>query len=170
MLPKSYLVFKWFVYALAGLFLCALQSMFFVHIRVMNLTPFVYPVLPALVAMYEGSRRGGIHALVFGVVCGLLLPAPFPGFFAIAFSLAALLSAYISGNLLSPGSLCAFVVSTLALLLTGGLRILAAILSGGGYLTLMAQIALGETLLTLPLLLIALPLYRAVYQRCAADY
>ncbi len=44
------------------------------------------------------------------------------------------------------------------------------ILAGGRYLGLMAQITLGETLLTLPALLIVLPLYRTVFRRCAADY
>ena len=44
------------------------------------------------------------------------------------------------------------------------------ILSGGRYLSLMAHITLRETLLTLPALLIVLPLYRTVFRRCAADY
>ena len=57
MLPKSYVVFKWTVYALASLLLFALQSLLLSHIRVMGVTPFLYPILPAAAAMYEGSRR-----------------------------------------------------------------------------------------------------------------
>ena len=57
MQPKSYRVFKWVIYALATLFLCGLQEMFFCHIRVLGLTPFLYPVLPAVVAMFEGPRH-----------------------------------------------------------------------------------------------------------------
>lgn len=34
----------------------------------------------------------------------------------------------------------------------------------------MARMVLGEGLLTLPALLAVLPLYRAIYRRCAADY
>ena len=72
MLPKSYVVFKWAVYAAATLLLCALQSMALNQIRALGLTPFLYPMLPALVAMFEGPRRGAVFALVFGLACGLL--------------------------------------------------------------------------------------------------
>ena len=82
MLPKSYVAFKWIVYALATFLLCALQSLLFCHIRIMSVTPFLYPILPAVAAMYEGPRRGAIFALSFGFLCDLLLPAPFTGFFA----------------------------------------------------------------------------------------
>ena len=62
------------------------------------------------------------------------------------------------------------IVSSLGLLATGAFRMVVQILAGGRYLGLMAQITLGETLLTLPALLIVLPLYRTVFRRCAADY
>lgn len=170
MLPKSYLAFKWIIYALATLLLCLLQSLVLCHIRVLSVTPFLYPMLPALAAMYEGPRRGGLYALAFGLLCDLLLPAPFPGFFVVLFPVIALLSASIAGNMLSPGFFCGLLVSALGLLLTGGGRILARLLSGGGELGLMAWIALVESLLTLPALAAALPLYRAIHRRCAADY
>ena len=92
MQPKSYRVFKWVVYALATMLLCALQAMFFSNIRILGLTPFLYPMLPAAVAMFEGTRRGAVFALIFGVLCDLLLPAPFRGFFAIIFPVIAALS------------------------------------------------------------------------------
>ncbi len=92
MQPKSYRVFKWVIYALATLFLCGLQNMFFCHIRVLGLTPFLYPMLPAVVAMFEGPRQGAVFALALGVLCDLLVPAPFRGFFAILFPVIASLS------------------------------------------------------------------------------
>ncbi len=162
MQPKSYRVFKWVVYALATMLLCALQAMFFSNIRILGLTPFLYPMLPAAVAMFEGTRRGAVFALIFGV--------PFRGFFAIIFPVIAALSGEIAGRLLSRGFLCALIVSSLGLLATGAFRMVVQILAGGRYLGLMAQITLGETLLTLPALLIVLPLYRTVFRRCAADY
>ena len=165
MQPKSYRVFKWVVYALATMLLCALQAMFFSNIRILGLTPFLYPMLPAAVAMFEG-----VFALIFGVLCDLLLPAPFRGFFAIIFPVIAALSGGVAGRLLSRGFLCALIVSSLGLLATGAFRMVVQILAGGRYLGLMAQITLGETLLTLPALLIVLPLYRTVFRRCAADY
>ena len=164
MLPKSYVVFKWAVYAAATLLLCALQSMALNQIHALGLTPFLYPMLPALVAMVEGPRRGAVFA------CGLLVPAPFPGFFVLIFPVIAIVSAWVAERLLSKGLLCALIVAALAMLLTGGLRLVVQILSGGRYLGLMARMVVGEGLLTLPALLAALPLYRAIYRRCAADY
>ncbi|MDE6997610.1 MAG: hypothetical protein K2P04_07035 [Oscillospiraceae bacterium] len=170
MLPKSYLAFKWIVYTLATLFLCALQSFVFSHIRILTVTPFIYPILPAVTAMYEGPRRGAYFALSFGFLCDLLLPAPFTGFFVIVFPMIALLSASIAGNMLSPGFFCALLVSALGLLMTGGARVLLQLLSGGGDLTLRAWVALTEALLSLPALVVALPLFRTIHRRCASDY
>lgn len=170
MLPKSYLAFKWIVYALATLLLCALQTLVFCHIRVLSVTPFLYPMLPAVAAMYEGPKRGAFYALSFGFLCDLLLPAPFTGFFVLLFPLIALLSASIAGNMLSPGFFCALLVSALGLLMTGGARVLLQFLSGGSHLTLMAWVALAEALLSLPALAVVFPLYRAIHRRCAADY
>ena len=170
MQPKSYRVFKWVVYALATALLCAFHAMFFSNIRVLGLTPFLYPVLPAVVAMFEGSRPGAVFALALGALCDLLVPAPFRGFFAIIFPVIAILSGAVAERLTSRGVLCALIVSSLGLLATGAFRMLIEVLSGGQYLGLMARILLGETLLTLPALLIVLPLYRMVFRRCAADY
>ena len=170
MLPKSYLVFKWVVYSLATFFLLTLQALVLNQIRIWDLVPFLYPMLPAVLSMYEGPRRGAIFALVLGVICGLLVPSPFQGFFAIVFTVTALLSSWVAENLLAPGFLCGLLVSTLGLLLTGGLRILTQILAGGGYLELMTEIAIKEGLITLPMVAVVVPVYRAVHKRCAADY
>lgn len=170
MLPKSYVVFKWAVYAAAALLLCAVQSMVLSHIRIFGLAPFLYPVLPAMVAMFEGARPGAVFGFVFGLLCDLLLPAPFRGFFVLIFPVTAAAAAGVAERLLSRGLLCGMIVSALALLLTACLRLVVQILSGGQYLGLMAEIALGEAVLTLPAAAAALPLYRAIYRRCAADY
>lgn len=168
MLPKSYLAFKWIVYALATLLLCMLHSLVLCHIRVLSVTPFLYPMLPAVAAMFEGPKRGAVFAASFGFLCDLLLPAPFMGFFVLLFPLIGLLSAAIAGNMLSPGFFCALLVSALGLLMTGGARVL--LLSGGGHVALMTWTAVMEALLTLPALVVVLPLYRAIHRRCAADY
>lgn len=170
MLPKSYLTFKWIIYSLATLLFCALQSLLFCHIRVLSVTPFLYPMLPAIVAMYEGPRRGAVFAMVFGFFCDLLLHAPFPGFFVLLFPLIAMPSASIGENMRSSGFFCALLVSSLGLLITSGARVLLHLLSGGAYLVLMAWVALAETLLTLPALAVVFPLYRSIHRRCAADY
>ncbi len=170
MLPKSYLVFKWTVYALATLLLFGLQSLVLDQLHPFGLTPFLYPMLPAVAAMYEGSRRGPAFALALGVVCDLILSGPFEGFFTLVFTLIGIVSGVVAENAISPGFLCGLVVSGGALLGTAGMRILIHALSGGGYLALMAQIALGETLITLPAIVVVLPLYRVIHRRCASDY
>ena len=43
MQPKSYRVFKWVVYALATMLLCALQAMFFSNIRTVSYTHLTLP-------------------------------------------------------------------------------------------------------------------------------
>ncbi len=169
-MPKSYVAFKWTVYALATLLLFAVQSLVLNHIRVFNVTPFLYPVLPAVAAMYEGPRRGPLFALVLGTVCDLLLYGPFDGFFTIAFVITALLASKIAENLLSPGFFSGLFISLGALLLTSGLRVFIQILTGGPHVRLMAWTALTESLLTLPAALLVLPLYRAIHKSCAVDY
>ena len=66
MLPKSYLIAKWTVYALATLALAAVQHLVLGQISVLGVTPFLYPMLPALVASYEGLQRGSRFSLVMG--------------------------------------------------------------------------------------------------------
>ena len=169
MLPKNYLAFKWVIYAFATFFLCFLQSIAG-SFRVLGLTPFLYPVLPAVAAMFEGTKQGGIFAVCFGFLCDLLLPAPFEGFFAIAFAIGAMLAGAVAERLTSRGLGCALVVSSLGLLVTCAMRLFVQILLGGQHLLLMAQISLGETLLTLPAIVVVFPVYRAIAVRCAADY
>ena len=120
--------------------------------------------------MFEGSRPGAVFGLLLGLFCDLLVPAPFRGFFTIVFPLAAAFAAGIASRLQSRGVLCTLIVSAAGLLMTCVFRMGVQVLSGGQYLGLMARIAVGETLLTLPLALLVLPLYRAVNKRCAVDY
>lgn len=171
MLPKSYLIAKWSVYTLATLFLAACQHLILNHISVLGVTAFLYPLLPALVSSYEGLERGSKFSLVAGVICDILFYAPFDGFYAITFTIIGIFSAQIGKNLLSPdGWLCGLTVSSLAMVLVNAFRLAIYFLSGKLEPILMGQIALVETVITLPVLLIALPLYRWIHRHCAADY
>ena len=170
MLPKSYIVAKWTVYALATLALSALQRLVLDHISLWDVTPFIFPMLPALVASYEGLHRGGNFALVLGLFCDLLLAGPFAGFYTITFAVIGLLSGQIGENVMSPGWLCGFTVSAIGLALVAAARLLLFFISGELHLLLMSRIALVEIVITLPLLLIALPIYRWIHARCATDY
>ncbi len=120
--------------------------------------------------MYEGPRRGPVFALVMGLFCDILIWGPFEGFYALSFTIIALISAVIGENMLTPGTFCALLVSVGALLGTGGLRVLVHLLSGGQYVRLTARLALGEAIISLPALLLILPVYRTIHRRCAVDY
>ena len=170
MLPKSYIIKKWTVYALATLALFILQHLVLNHVSLFGTAPFIYPMLPALLASYEGPKRGSVFALVLGAVCDMLLSGPFPGAYAILFTLIALLAGNIGENLLSPGWLCGFTVSLMALALNVAVRLMLFLLTGELHLLLMGRIALLEIVLSLPAIFAALPLYRTIHRNCAADY
>lgn len=170
MLPKSYIIAKWTVYALATLLLFGLQHLILGHITILGASPFLYPMLPVLVSSYEGLRRGSVFSLALGVVCDMLLTAPFDGFFTIIFTLIGIIAALISENLLSPGWLCGFVVSLVGLGGTVAARLVLYLLSGELRPLLMGQLALTECIITLPALFCALPLYRWIHRRCASEY
>lgn len=169
-MPKSYVAFKWAVYAFATLLLFGLQSVVLNHIRVWGVTPFFYPMLPALAAMYEGQKRGTIFALFLGIVCDLLLYGPFEGFFTIVFVILALLSAMVAENLRSTGFLGGLFIAALALLLTGVMRVGLRALTGGAYIRETAWTAMVEAVISLPAVLAVLPVYGAIHRRCAVDY
>ena len=170
MLPNSYIIAKWTVYTLATLLLAALQHLILNHISLFSVTPFIYPLLPALVASYEGLQRGSKFALAVGIVCDLLIAGPFEGFYTIIFTLIGILAALIGKYLLSPGWLCGLTVSAMALGLTDLARLLLYFLAGELRPFLMGHIILIEMLITLPTILVALPLYRWIHSRCATDY
>ena len=170
MLPKSYIVAKWSVYALATFLLIVLQHLVLNHISLWGVTPFLYPMLPALVASYEGLQQGSKFALVMGIFCDLLLPAPFEGFYTVLFTLIGILAGLIGENLLSPGWLCGFTVSAMGLGLVVVARLLLYLLSGELRPLLMGYIALTEVAITLPAMLVAFPIYRWIHSRCATDY
>ena len=170
MLPKSYIIAKWTVYTLATLLMAALQHLLLDRISLWGVTPFIYPMLPALVASYEGLHRGSKFALVTGILCDLLIAGPFEGFYTVIFTLIGILAALIGENLLSPGWLCGFSVAAMGLGLVNVSRLLLYFLSGSLHPLLMGRIALMEIVITLPVLLVALPIYRWIHSRCAADY
>lgn len=170
MLPKSYIIAKWTVYSLATLSLFALQHLILNHISIFGVTPFIYPMLPALVASYEGLRRGSVFALAMGAVCDMLIIGPFPGFYTVIFAVIGIFAALIGENVLSPGWLCGFTVSLMALALNVAARLALYLLSGELHPLLMGQIALCECILSLPAILPALLLYRTIHRRCAVDY
>lgn len=170
MQPKSYIIAKWSVYALATLALVVCQHLILDRISIGGITPFLYPMLCALVSSYEGLQQGGNFSLVMGILCDLTVRGPFDGFYTLTFTLIGVLAGRIGETLLTPGWLCGLVVSGMGMALTNLGRLLVYFLAGGLRPLLMGRIALIESLMTLPMLLLTLPIYRRVHDRCAVDY
>lgn len=74
MLARSATIFKWTLYTLAGLVWAVVQAAFLQRVTVWGVIPFLYPLIAALPAIFEGPAAGTVYALACGVFCDLLLP------------------------------------------------------------------------------------------------
>ena len=111
MLARSATIFKWSLYAGATLVFFLLQGALLQRISLWGVIPFVFPILVAVVGMYEGPLPGSVYGLTVGVLCDLLLPAFIPCFYTLVFPAVGLCAALVSQNLLPAGFLCAAVIS-----------------------------------------------------------
>ena len=168
-MPKSYIVFKWVVYTAVTAALLLLCVFCLDRLRLWGVTPFLTPMLVGVVASYEGGRASPVFALVLGVLWDLATPGGAPGFFTLAFPIAALVSALLAENLFSPGFLCSFVTTTACYFLTalGRLVILLPRGAGAGAVLLLAG---QEYLISLPWLVPVFLVYRWVHRRTSVDY
>ena len=66
MLARSATIFKWTLYALAGLVWAAVQGAVLRRFSVFGVLPFLYPLLAAIPATLEGPAPGAVYALFWG--------------------------------------------------------------------------------------------------------
>lgn len=111
MLARNETIFKWALYAGATAVFFLLQGGVLQRISLWGVIPFVFPILVAVVGMYEGPLPGSVYGLTVGVLCDLLLPAFIPCFYTLVFPAVGLCAALVSQNLLLAGFLCAAVTS-----------------------------------------------------------
>ena len=78
MLARSATIFKWTLYTLAGLVWAVVQAAFLQRVTIWGVIPFLYPLIAALPATFEGPAAGTVYALACGVFCDLLLPESDP--------------------------------------------------------------------------------------------
>ena len=124
MLARNETIFKWLLYALATLLCVVIQDFVLQRISIWGVIPFLYPLLPAVLATYEGPTAGTVYSLAVGVLCDSLLPGPIPCFYTLVFPLVELCSALISQSLLPAGILCSMVCSAFSFLVTDGFHCL----------------------------------------------
>ena len=63
-MPRSYLIFKWAVYALATALLALVQVLLLNHLSPWGIVPFLPPMAVGVAASYEGSRASPAYAVI----------------------------------------------------------------------------------------------------------
>ena len=119
MLARSASIFKWTLYTLAGLVWAVVQAAFLQRVTVWGVIPFLYPLIAALPAIFEGPAAGTVYALACGVFCDLLLPSSIPCFYTLILPLVGLAAGLLSQSLIPAGYLCSAAAALPAYLLTG---------------------------------------------------
>ena len=119
MLARSDTIIKWILYALAGLVWAVVQAAVLQRFTFWDVIPFLYPLIAAIPATFEGPTAGTVYALAVGVFCDLLLPSPIPCFYTLIFPLVGLAAGLLSQSLIPAGYLCSAAAALPAYLLTG---------------------------------------------------
>lgn len=167
MIGRSEIYIKWLLYTLATFALFLLQGVL-QRLRLFGVLPFLYPVMAATLAMYEGAFAGTAYSLMLGVVCDLLLPGPLPCFYTLVFPLAGLCAGLMARNWLPAGFPCCLASSAVAFLLTDAFHCLLLIFDGG-FSSAALVTAAAETCLTLCFSPAVLLLFRPIYRKCHLD-
>ena len=169
MLARSATIIKWVLYALAGLACTVVQAAVLQRFTLWGVIPFLYPLIAALPATFEGPAAGTVYALAAGVLCDLLLPSPIPCFYTLIFPLVGLSAGLLSQSLIPAGYLCSAVASLPAYLLTGVFHCIVLWATGHAAWTAGLSVMLRELCVSLPWSLPMAWLFRKVYRRVHID-
>ena len=169
MLARSATIIKWVLYALAGLACAVVQAAVLQRFTLWGVIPFLYPLIAALPATFEGPAAGTVYALAAGVLCDLLLPSPIPCFYTLIFPLVGLSAGLLSQSLIPAGYLCSAVASLPAYFLTGVFHCIVLWATGHAAWTAGLSVTLRELCVSLPWSLPMAWLFRKVYRRVHID-
>ncbi|MEY8389058.1 hypothetical protein AALC17_17575 [Oscillospiraceae bacterium 38-13] len=169
MIARNETIFKWLLYAAATALCLFLQGSLLQRLTLWGVLPFIYPLLAAIPATYEGPLPGSIFSLSLGILCDLLLPSPIPCFYTMTFPLAGLCGGLLSQSWLPAGFLCSLVSAAAAFLLTGAFHCLLLWMRGAAAWEAGALVAFREFCVTLPLTFPLTLLYRSVFRRTHLD-
>lgn len=167
MLGRTEIIFKWLLYA-AGVLICwILHGVALQFLNIFGVMPFIFPMLAAVIAMYEGPFSGSICALVMGILCDLTISVPIPCFYTLVFPIIGMLAGLISKNWLPMSFWCAAILSLLAFTLTDSFHFLLLVLKGGGHAAQAAiDLACRETGASMPFLIPVYFVFRRIYEIC----
>ena len=76
MLARSDTIIKWILYALAGLVWAVVQAAVLQRFTFWDVIPFLYPLIAAIPATFEGPTAGTVYALGCSAICCSPLPSP----------------------------------------------------------------------------------------------
>ena len=169
MLARSATIIKWVLYALAGLACTVVQAAVLQRFTLWGVIPFLYPLIAALPATFEGPAAGTVYALAAGVLCDLLLPSHIPCFYTLIFPLVGLSAGLLSQSLIPAGYLCSAAASLPAYLLTGVFHCIVLWATGHAAWTAGLSVTLRELCVSLPWSLPMAWLFRKVYRRVHID-
>lgn len=169
MIARNEIIFKWSLYAAATALCLLVQGGLLQRLVFWGVIPFLYPLLAAIPATYEGPLAGTVFALAVGLVCDLLLPGPIPCLYTLIFPLAGLCAGLLSQSWLPAGFLCSLVSAAAAFLLTDAFRCLLLWMRGSAAWRAGALLTVREFCVTAPLVIPLTLLYRAVFRRTRFD-
>ena len=153
-MAKREVLFKWTAYSLCAALLLFLRTLIPGTLTLWGVLPFLPPILLTCVASLEEMHSAAIFGLVFGVFCDLTLSAPFPCLYTLAFTLSALLTAYLSAKIFQNYFLRALSGTVAVFLITDLLCMFALAISGGAAFLPMLSLAAREMAASLPFLVI----------------
>lgn len=166
MLGRTEQLFKWTLYGVGILICCLLHGLLLQHLTIFGVMPFIYPILAAVIAMYEGPFSGSICGIALGILCDLTIAVPIPCFHTLIFPVASMLAGLISKNWLPISFFCAMVLSSLSFLLTDTFRFLLLTLLGHGLPGIALSLAVREACASLLFVFPILLLFRYIYNVC----
>lgn len=169
MIARNETIFKWALYAAATALCLFLQGGLLQRLEVWGVIPFLYPLLAAIPATFQGPLPGTIFSLCVGVVCDLLLPGPIPCLFTLIFPLIGLCAGLLSQSWLPAGFLCSLVSAAAAFLLTDSFRCLILWMQGKAAWQAGALVMVREFCVTAPFLVPLTLFYRSVYRKTHLD-
>lgn len=169
MIARNETIFKWLLYAAATALCLFFQGGLLQRLEFWGVIPFIYPLLAAIPATFEGPLAGTVFSLVLGLVCDLLLPGPIPCLYTLTFPLVGLCAGLLSQSWLPPGFLCSLVSAVIAFLLTDSFRCLLLWMRGKAAWQTGAVVTVREFCVAVFFVIPITLLYRSVFRKTHLD-
>ncbi len=164
MSSKTQFRLKMLLYILLLILAELVQTSVFGSLR-LGLAPSVMPVAVACISLFEGAQRGGVLGLAGGCIWAWSTELSYYGAWCIvALTAVGVLAGLVTEGFLLRGIQTALCISVPALLLTAGVKLLTAVLSGHVPAYALFTMFVPETLIALLLCLLFYPLTACIFR------